>query len=334
MPQRRPSSVPARAQHLDRLLTLLVENATVILSGTKIAAQLRIPHSTLAEWVDRLRAMGVDIKGYPGSGYQLMKLPDLLTPQALALHLRGEFGSRIHHFYQTTSTMDEAARLAREGAPQGALVVAEEQTAGRGRFGRHWHSEPSSGLYFSVILRPSLPPAEAPVLALMAGVAAAEAIQEAAQLPTDLRWPNDVMVADKKCAGVLMEMTAEPHRIAHVLVGVGINVNHRRFPPELVLEATSLALEAGRTISRLQVLVSVLKRMEHYYNRLLEHGPAEALARFEAISSYARGKRVRVTDAAAELTGVTEGLTPEGVLLLRQDDGSLHKVLAGHVRPA
>ena len=326
-------------RHLDHLIDLLVEHATVIVSGTKIAAELRVPHSTLGEWMERLREWGVEVRGFPGSGYQLVKVPDVLTPRAIRRRLpagpgTGTFGSRVYHFYSTDSTMNEAAHLAVADAPEGTLVVAEEQTAGRGRFGRRWVSERASGLYFTLILRPSLAPAAAPVLTLMAGLAVAEAIQEVTTLATDLRWPNDVMIGEKKCAGILVEMTAEPARISHVLVGIGINVNQQRMPADLGGEATSLFLAAGRSFSRLEILVLVLKRLEHYYNRLQEAGPQAIVARFEDVSSYARGKRVRITEGSSIMEGVTDGLTAEGLLLVRRDDGQVERILSGRVRSA
>jgi BirA family biotin operon repressor/biotin-[acetyl-CoA-carboxylase] ligase len=213
-------------------------------------------------------------------------------------------------------------------------VVAEEQTAGRGRFGRRWVSERTAGLYCTVILRPSIPPAAAPVLTLMAGLAVAEAIQEATALTTDLRWPNDVMIGEKKCAGILVEMTAEPVRITHVLIGIGINVNQQQMPVELGSEATSLFLEAGRNFSRLEILVSVLKRLEHYYNLLQEAGTQAIVARFGEVSSYARGKRVRITEGTNVVDGMTDGLTAEGLLLVRRDDGQMERILSGRVRSA
>ena len=329
--------MPERQQdrQLDRLVDLLVENATVVVSGAKIARHLRVPHSTLGEWMDRLRELGVEVRGLPGSGYQLVRLPDIPTPNAIRTQLGGSrFGSRIHHCYSLDSTMSEASRIAGKGAPEGTLVVAEEQTAGRGRFGRHWHSELASGLYLTLILRPTVAPSMAPVLTLLAGVSAAEAIQDAAQLAVDLRWPNDVLIGEKKCAGILVEMTAEPLRISHVLVGIGINVNHDFIPAALAEEATSLRLQAGRSFSRLELLISVLKRLEHYYNLFLGEGAAGILARFEELSSYARGRRVQVSDGGSAVSGMTEGLTPEGILLVRREDGKLEKVLSGQVRPA
>ncbi len=327
-------------KHLDRrlddLIDLLTENATVVMSGTKLAAQLRVPHSTLWELIERAREWGADVRGLPGSGYQLLKVPDVLTPKMIRQRLHGgSFGCRIHHYYQVDSTMTEAARLAAASgkAPHGTLVVAEEQTAGRGRFGRNWFSPRGTGLYCTLLLRPELAPAAAPILTLLAGVAVAEAVQEIAPTPADIRWPNDVMLRGKKCAGILVEMTAQPERVEHAQIGVGVNVNQTAIPAELAAEATSLRRETGRAVSRVEMLASILSRMELYYDRLQKRGAAAIVERFSEISSYARGKRVRVTDNARVLIGETIGLSPEGMLLVRRDDGPTEAVLSGLVRP-
>ena len=335
-------------QQLDRLAELLMENATVVMSGTKIASQLRLPRSTLWEWIERLREWGVEVRGLPGTGYQLVRVPDLLTPKMIRQSLHaGAFGCRIHHYYEADSTMNEAARLAAAKAPHGTLVVAEEQTAGRGRFGRTWFSPRGTGLYFTLILRPKLAPAAAPILTLLAGIAVAEALAELTGRPTDVRWPNDVLLRGKKCAGILVEMTAQPERVEHAQVGVGVNVNQTEIPSELAAEATSLRLETGRTVSRLEILAAILKRMERHYHELEERGPGAIVERFSEVSSYACGKRVRVTDPstalgtggtsragnARVLIGETVGLSPEGMLLVRRDDGQTEAVLSGLVRP-
>jgi BirA family biotin operon repressor/biotin-[acetyl-CoA-carboxylase] ligase len=320
--------------NLDRLIDVLVENATVVLSGTKLAAQLHVPQSTLWEWIERLRSMDVDVRGLPGSGYQLLRLPDIPTPKAVREALdRCQFSSRIHHVYQVDSTMTEGGRLASKGAPHGTLILAEDQTAGRGRLGRTWISERGTGLYLTLILRPALSPSAAPIITLLCGVALAEVLHELSGVSIDIRWPNDVLCGGRKCAGILVEMTAEPDKIEYVLVGIGVNVNQERIPEELRGIATSLRLEAGRSFSRLEILLSLLKRLEHYYNQLLAQGPAAIVKRFGEISSYARGKHVRVGDGDHALTGVTAGLTPGGVLLVRRDDGRIEKILSGHVRP-
>jgi BirA family biotin operon repressor/biotin-[acetyl-CoA-carboxylase] ligase len=149
----------------------------------------------------------------------------------------------------------------------------------------------------------------------------------------DIRWPNDVMVAEKKCAGILVEMTAQPERIEHVQIGVGVNVNQTAIPAELAGEATSLRSETGCTFSRVEILVSILHRMERYFDLLQEQGAATIVARFGEISSYARGKRVRVTDGPNVLVGETVGLSPEGMLLVRCEDGRTESILSGQDRP-
>ena len=333
-------------RRLDELIDLLTENATVVMSGTKIAAQLRVPHSTCWELIERLREWGADVRGLPGSGYQLAKVPDVLTAKRIRQNLHSrEIGSTVHHCYQIDSTMNEASRLASK-AQHGTLVVAEEQTAGRGRFGRNWYSPRGTGLYFTIILRPKLTPAAAPILTLLTGIAVAETVREVAEVPVDIRWPNDVMISAKKCAGVLVEMTAQPERVEHAQIGVGVNVNQTAIPAELTGEATSLRRETGRAFSRLEILVAILARIERYYHRLQEQGAAPIVERFSQISSYARGKRIRVSDYSTPLpsvpagageprvlTGETVGLSPEGMLLVRCEDGQTESVLSGLVRP-
>jgi BirA family transcriptional regulator, biotin operon repressor / biotin---[acetyl-CoA-carboxylase] ligase len=330
-------------RRLDELIDLLTENATVVMSGTKIASELQVPHSTCWELIERLREWGADVRGLPGTGYQLVRVPDVLTPKMIRQRLRTDsFGCRIQHYYEIDSTMSEAARLAAAKAPHGTLVVAEEQTSGRGRFGRSWFSPRGTGLYFTLILRPKLVPAATPVLTLLAGIAVSEAIHDTIDdvigdlvedVPIDIRWPNDVMIRGKKCAGILVEMTAQPERVEHAQIGVGVNVNQTAFPADIASEATSLRREAGRTFSRVEVLAAIMSRMELRYDQLLRDGAAAVVRRFGEISSYAHGKRVRVTDGPHVLTGETVGLSPEGMLLVRRDDGHTESILSGLVRP-
>ena len=270
-----------------------------------------------------------------------MTLHDISDVLRHALPSSGCLGLPVHHYETIDSTMTEAARLAENGAPAGTMILAETQTDGRGRLGRHWVSESSAGIYFTLILRPEIPPASAPVLTLMAGVSLATVAESLVPGAVDLRWPNDLLINGKKCAGILVEMRAEHQRIEHVLLGIGINVNQTEFPEGLETPPSSLQLEAGRPIQRADILISLLRQLDADYNSLLASGVASGVAsgaaqtvrRFEAISSYARGKRVRVGEAGNFITGTTAGLTAEGVLQLRRDDGGIEKIVAGHVRP-
>lgn len=335
MPKRSPPWPVGGAtdRRIDKLLGLLVDNATVVVSGAKIARQVGVSRSAVWRWVGTLRGLGVRIKGHPKTGYQLETVPDILVPELLQPRLKGTpFGRRIHHFFKTDSTNAVALALAADGEPHGSLVIAEEQTAGRGRLGRAWHSEKMSGIYLSLILRPEMTPQQAPLLTLVAGLAARDAVVQVTGLAVDLRWPNDLLTGGKKFCGILTEMQAEAQRIHYVVVGIGMNVNHAKLPAELEPIATSLRLATGRPVSRLELLAGLLASFDRYYNQFLNEGSAPLIARFSEVSSYARGKRVRVAAPREEFTGVTEGLDPTGTLLVRRDDGQLVPVLAGDVK--
>jgi BirA family biotin operon repressor/biotin-[acetyl-CoA-carboxylase] ligase len=314
------------------LLTLLAENGTIVISGTRIAREIGVSRSTVFRWVTRLRELGVKVKGRAATGYFLEQVPDILTADMLRQRLRGSlFGRRIYHFFKTDSTNRVALELGHAGEPEGAVVLAEEQTAGRGRAGHKWHSERATGIYATLLLRPKLAPVQAPLLTMMAGLSAHAAVQAATGLSVDLKWPNDLLIHGKKMGGILTEMHAEPAQVRFVIVGIGINVNQEKFPAELSGMSTSLRMETGRRQSRLELLVQFLRQFERDYSELLREGAASVVKRFEATSSYALGKRVRVTNGKESYTGVTAGLESEGLLRVKRDDGETVTVIAGDV---
>jgi BirA family transcriptional regulator, biotin operon repressor / biotin---[acetyl-CoA-carboxylase] ligase len=317
---------------IDRLVHLLVRNATVVMPGPKIAGEIGVSRSTVWEWIEKLRALGVAIKGHPSHGYQLEKLPDILVPSLVRAELpHAEIGHRIVHYFRTDSTNSVALRLDAQTGPHGTVVIAEEQTAGRGRLGRNWYSEKSSGIYTSIILRPPLSPAAAPILTLLAGVAVHHAVSSATGLQADIRWPNDVLVNGRKVCGILTEMKAEVDRLHMVVLGIGINVNHRSMPEELRDIATSLAIESGRHFARLQVLAELLRGVERYYHMLLKEGHAAIVREWSRASSYAEGKQVHVKAGGNGYSGVTAGLDASGALKICRDDGRQELLVAGEI---
>jgi len=317
------------------LLTLLAENATIIISGARMAREIGVSRSTVWRWVERLRELGVKVKGQPATGYFLEKVPDILTPNMLKQRLRGSiFGKRIYHFFKTDSTNRVALELGHAGEPEGAVVLAEEQTAGRGRTGHAWFSERATGIYVTLLLRPKLAPVQAPLLTMMAGLSAHAAVEAVTGLLVDLKWPNDLLVRGRKVGGILTEMHAEPGQVRFVIVGIGLNVNQEKFTGELANTATSLRLETGKLQSRMELLVRLLREFESDYNRFLHEGVASVVKRFEVISSYASGKRVRVTNGTESYLGTTAGLGPEGLLRVERDDGRVVTVIAGDVAEA
>jgi BirA family transcriptional regulator, biotin operon repressor / biotin---[acetyl-CoA-carboxylase] ligase len=321
-------------RRLGRVLQVLQDNATVIVSGTKIAAEMDSSRSEVWRLIQQLRALGVEIAGHPATGYQLGAMPDLLLPAMLSPLLRGTvFSHHIHHYFKIGSTNTTAMEAGAAGAPAGSVFLGEKQTAGRGRGGHSWDSARSAGIYCSVLLRPALPPSEALILSLAAGLAVHAAVRQIdPQAAPDLKWPNDLLIEGKKFCGILTEMNAEATRVRHVVIGIGINVNQTQFPAELQSIATSLRLATGREWSRVELCAALLKSLDREYADLL--GSADAresiLHRFQEKSSSVRGRQVQIEENG-EFTGVTDGLDPRGFLRVQTAQG-LRIVLSGTVR--
>lgn len=319
-------------RHVAALLTLLADSPLLVISGEKIAKEIGTTRSSVWRWVKRLRELGVKVSGHQHSGYRIERIPDVLVSDLLQRQLRGsEFGKRIYHFFKVDSTNRVTLELGHAGEPHGALVVAEEQTAGRGRAGRSWVSEKSAGIYMSLLLRPQLLPSLAPMLTIAAGLAARDAIAEVAGIEADIRWPNDVLTGGKKLCGILTEMYAEPDRVRFVVCGIGINVNQSKMPDALAKIGTSLFIETGRTHSRVDIVVRLLRRLETYYNQLLHEGSGPIIQRFSEVSSYAKGKRIRVANGTESFVAVTAGLDPSGLLRVARENGGTETVLAADI---
>ncbi len=317
------------------LLGLLSANPLLVISGARMARHIGVSRSTVWRWVGKLRALGVKVKGHPRTGYHIESAPDVLMPAAIRRRMAGTpLGRRIYHFFIISSTNDVALELGQAGEAHGTLVLAEQQSAGRGRVGRAWHSEKSSGIYMTVLLRPTVSPMQAPLLTLLAGLATRDAVLDQTGLACDIRWPNDLLLNGKKLGGILTEMNAEPDRVHFVVIGIGINVNHVKMPAEIESIATSLRIETGHTYSRVELLVHLLHHLDVYYQRFLHEGGAPLVARFAEVSSFYRGKRVRISTPTETYTGLTAGLEPSGLLRVEREDGRTEPVLAGDVHEA
>jgi BirA family transcriptional regulator, biotin operon repressor / biotin---[acetyl-CoA-carboxylase] ligase len=323
-------------RRIDALLTLLVENSTIVISGAKISKEIGQTRQQVWRWVQTLRELGVRVKGHPRTGYHLERIPDILVPQLLIHSLHGTvFARHIYHFFKVDSTNTVAMQLGEQGEPHGAVVLAEEQTAGRGRAGRKWISEKSAGIHCTVLVRPRISPAHAPLLTLVAGLAARDAAAEELDSLPDIRWPNDLLIGGRKFCGILTEMHAEPDRIHYAVIGIGMNVNQAKMPAELADIATSLRMETGKTHSRLELLIRLLRHLDRYYNLFLAEGAEPILRRFAEVSSYFQGKHVKISTATETFTGMTAGLESSGVLRVTRDDGrGVEPVLSGDVEEA
>lgn len=238
-------------------------------------------------------------------------------------------GCRVHYHAVIGSTNDEARRLAAEGAPEGTLVIADSQTAGRGRLGRRWFAPAGTSLLFSLIFRPPLAPAQAQRLTMCAGLAVAEAVHEEVGLEVGLKWPNDIVWEGRKLGGILTELETEGERLVYAVVGVGLNVNlDASALPPLLMPATSLAAALGRPVERLALLLAILARWEEHYRRLRQgHSPY----REWAARLITTGQNVQVSLGEEVKEGLAIGVDADGALLLRRDDGQVERIWGGDV---
>ena len=321
-------------QNMDAILYSLIGNMTVPVSGEKLATDLGISHSRVLRLVDKLRGEGVEILGEPFSGFRLTRLPDVLIPELVLerLHTKS-MGQKLHHLYEVDSTNAFAARLVSSdgSVSHGTTVVAERQTAGRGRRGRQWISGSGVGLYISIVLKPDISSNLAPLLTLGAALAAHDSIERTTELQIDIKWPNDLLVGRRKVCGILSEMHGELDQVRSMIVGVGINVNHSEMPEEIREIGSSLRLESGRFHSRIKILVDFLAAFEKIYDRFVAKGPVSIIEPWTRLSSFAHGRRLKVHDGVRQIEGTTDGLNALGALRIRQDEGGVEEVYSGDV---
>jgi BirA family biotin operon repressor/biotin-[acetyl-CoA-carboxylase] ligase len=317
------------------LATILdaLKSAAAPLSGEALAVRLGRSRAAIWKQINRLKALGYAIEGSPRRGYLLLGVPDKLLPPEITQGLKTRYlQGPIHHFETLPSTNDLAKELGSQNAPEGTLVVAEGQTRGRGRLGREWESPPGVGLYASLLLRPELPPTELPRITLTTAVAVVRALRRATGVAPGIKWPNDLLVKGKKVGGILTEMETESDRIRYLVVGLGLNVNNREFPPPLDLTATSLALAAGSTFYRAEILRAWLEEFEALYDLFLNQEFGTILEEWRQYN-VTLGHTVTVRQGAREISGLALEVAGDGALLLRQRAGEVIRVTSGEIAP-
>ncbi len=292
-------------------------------SGSVLAEELSITRTAIWKHIQALTERGYTIERQPRRGYRLIAAPDLLLPEEILPSLHTHWlGHHFVHHMETASTNQDALLLATQGAPHGTVVVAEHQTAGRGRLRRSWNSPKESGIYVSLLFTRPVPAHRAPQAPLVIALALTRVLRCQFGLDASIKWPNDVLIRGRKVSGILAEMQLDQDELRHLVVGVGINVNQTeeqflgdfRYPP------TSLAMELQRTVSRKAALVAFLEETELVYNGYEQDGFSHYLEEFESVSAVL-GKKVLVQTGDQSLVGVVRGFTTEGALRLLPEKG-------------
>ena len=305
------------------------------ISGEVLAQKLGI--SRVAAWkqIQRLKDMGYKIIADQNLGYCLISRPDLLIPQEVQGELFTKYiGKEIYYFPELKSTniMAKEKTLHRaEEISEGTLIIAERQSAGKGRLGREWFS-PAGGIWLSIILYPQLPPSYIPRITLMTAVAVVKAINICTQIESQIKWPNDILINEKKVCGILTEMSAELDIINWVVVGIGINANidHRKFPEDIHENTISLKEVLGKEVLRVRMVQIFLQEFERYYESLKRREFSSILKEWK-LYSHTLGRKIRVDMGERIVTGEAVNINEEGALILKKEDGELIKIISGTI---
>ncbi len=325
--------MPATTPTQSEILKYLKDKTGDFVSGADLAEKFGISRTGIWKHIQKLKTLGYDILSHSKDGYKLLEVPDLLTPDEIVPSLGTKWlGLSYHHLETVGSTNDHILLLAAQDAPHGTVVIAEEQTKGRGRMRRDWLSSQGRGIYMSILLRNHLPVRIAPQSTYVAGLSLAKVLRLDYGLDASIKWPNDVLISGGKVAGILTEMQSDQDYSRFIVVGIGINVNYSRDEMEgpFRYPATSVSIQAGGAVKRREVLLAFLRRFEEDYEKFLAGGFSSLIPDLEEFSGIL-GRKITMLIGEREISGVARGFTPEGALSLLRSDGELEAVWAGDV---
>ena len=312
----------------------MLKEADDHISGQQLCEQFQVSRTAVWKVVNQLKEEGYQVEAVRNKGYRIIESPDVLTREELSVQIGDATrwaGQEIVCFTETDSTNVRARKLGENGAAHGTLVVAEQQTAGRGRRGRGWESPAGSSIYMSLLLRPEFLPNKAPMLTIVMAYSVATALREQTGLDFRIKWPNDIVLNGKKVVGILTEMSTEIEYINHVVIGVGINVNTEAFPEEICATATSVRRESGKTWRRAELIAAILRQFEVQYERFVkEEDLAYLREAYDAILVNCN-REVRILGEKDGYRAVALGIDDQGELLVRKEDGTVTSVYAGEV---
>ena len=312
----------------EKILAELLKRGNV--SGQAISEELGVTRAAIWKQIEHLRSLGFEIESAGRQGYKLRACPDSLMTPMIRLRLRTKWAGREMVYHDSLESTNRLAReLAAQGAKEGTLVIANEQTGGRGRRGRGWVSPKGDSVLMSLILRPKTHPSKVAKMSLMTALAVALAIREITGLDARIKWPNDIVCDGRKVCGMLLEMTADEQCVHDVVAGIGINVHQKEFDEDIAQSASSLDLLCGRFIRRSDVVCAFLKKFEELVESY--KGNEDELMAAYRERSATLGNRVQVIQAGGSFIGTAEAVTDSGALIVRDEDGVMREVLAADV---
>lgn len=286
-------------------------------SGQELCEHFGVSRTAVWKAINQLKKEGYEIEAVPNKGYHITSSPDILSVNELESQMHTAWaGQKIYYYDEIDSTNMKASHLAEEGAAHGTLVVADRQTAGKGRRGRSWESPAQTGIFMTMLLKPEIEPNNASMLTLVTALAVTRAVREQTGLEAQIKWPNDIVVNGKKVCGILTEMSAQIDYVNHVVIGIGINVHNQDFPEEIVQTATSLDIESGRKIRRAELIAAVWSAFEDYYDSYIQTQDLSSLVKEYDSNLANRGNKVRVLDPLEPYEGVAQGITNRGELIV------------------
>ena len=286
-------------------------------SGQELCNKFGVSRTAVWKAINQLKENGYEIEAVQNKGYHLLSAPDIMDKTELeSIHATEWAGCEIYYFDSIDSTNTKAKELAEEEHPSGTLVVADRQTAGKGRRGRSWESPTGIGIFMTLILKPEINPNNASMLTLVAAMATTRAIRRVTGVPAMIKWPNDIVMNGKKVCGILTEMSAQFDYINHIVIGIGINVHNEDFPEEIAKTASSLYLESGQHIHRASLIEAFLEEFEDVYAEYLKTEDMEGLQKEYDAMLVNRGRQVRVLDPKEPFEGKAMGITKKGELIV------------------
>lgn len=316
-----------------KILRLLKENRGQFVSGQKISEELDVTRTAIWKYINQLKEEGYEIQSVSRKGYSLISTADRLSYEEIKDYLNTKYvGRKVMYFDSISSTNDKAKELATLGEGEGAVIIAEEQTKGKGRLGKNWISPKGKGIWMSIILRPDINPVHASKVTQVAAAAVSTSISKMG-IKNLIKWPNDIVVGNKKVCGILTEMSGELNRINYIVVGIGINVNIdiEELPNEVKGIATSLKEEYGERISRKKLTAEILNNFEELYKELVKENKISKSIQICRQYSAILGKEIRVIMRGEEIRGKAIDLTEEGELLIKDKEGKVQKIISGEV---